>query len=158
MKNINQIVSLTGVSIFMLLSTPTFADDDKVFPGSMCEWQTAHKIQEHRWSQVLLNKNTKNQWATCALVRDSVSKSPEYFSITTKGGISGACRLYIRKANGGGTFSIAHENAVYLGNNKRRFEWYKGAKDGPNFKGAVYSIGCNLKPGAYIYSYYMSEN
>lgn len=158
MKILNQIVPLMGLSLFLLSGTPAFADDDKVFIGAMCDWQTQANVPEYRWGQVLRNTTGSNQWTTCPLVRDSTSKSPEYFSITVQGAVSGPCWLDIRTANGGGIDNRVHQSTVNLGNGKTRFEWYKGNADGPSHNNAAYALACNLRPNSFIYSYSMSEN
>ena len=157
MKSIKQIVTLTGLFLVVLSQVPAHANDNKVFIGSMCDWQS-HNVPEYRRGHVLRNTTTSNQWTTCPLVRDAASNSPEYISITVQGGVSGSCWLSIRKTNGGSIENIVHQRTYNLSNGKTLYEWFKGRRNGPSHNGAAYAIQCNLKPNAFVYSYFMSEN
>lgn len=160
MKKVNKIVILAGLSVGILTGIPAQADDDKVYPGSMCDWQTktSSQISEQRHSLGLRNVTHVSRWTTCPIVRDSETKSPEYASITVWGGTNGSCFLDIRTQNGGGKTNRVHGNIVNLHGGKQRFEWFKGNQDGPNYHNAAYVIACPLKPNSFVYSYSMSEN
>ena len=158
MKYINKIVILAGLSVGMLTAMPAQAQDAKVYPGSMCAWQTGSHIPERRTALGLRNSTNVTQWTTCPIIRDSTVKSPEYVSITIGGGINGSCFLDIRKHNGGWKTNRVYGNIVNLGGGKQRFEWFGGHQNGPNYHNAAYVIACPLKPNAYVFSYFMSEN
>ena len=151
----HSIVKSICTAALVVLVTPAMADDEKMYPGSICSFAdyplASHNKIHHRF------KNTSGyaQWTTCPIVRDSVTKGMEYLSMDVVGGSSYA--RFEQRAPGNGALSGWSSTGLTFIGGGVQYYWFNGSSWANPTDRASLNLELYLHNNAYINAYRVKE-
>ncbi|WDE02158.1 hypothetical protein [Thalassomonas actiniarum] len=153
MKNliINSICS-AALAAFV---TSAHADDEKMYPGSMCSFAdfplASHNKMHHRHK----NLSGRGQWVTCPIVRDSVLNGVEYLSLDMVGTATNV--RFEQRAPGNGSLSGWNSSGLSFVGGGVQYYWFSGNSWASPINRASLNLELYLYNNAYINAYRVKE-
>jgi hypothetical protein len=151
----NFIVKSICTAVLAVLAMPVMADDEKMYPGSICSFAdfplAAHNKMHHRHK----NLSGWGQWVTCPIVRDSVTKGMEYLSLDMVGTATNV--RFEQRAPGNGSLSGWNSSGLSFVGGGVQYYWFNGGSWASPIDRASLTLELYLYNNAYINAYRVKE-